>query len=126
MSLILDASALLTLLHREPGSERVEQVLDGALISTVNWVEVVQKALQRQVEVDPLREGFTQVGVTFEPFTPDQAESAARLWEGTRRFGLSLADRACLALAVERGLPILTADRAWRGLDLGVAIELLR
>ncbi|MEA3276787.1 MAG: type II toxin-antitoxin system VapC family toxin [Pseudomonadota bacterium] len=126
MSLILDASALLAMLHEEPGAEHVEQVLDRASVSAVNWAEVVQKSLQRQADVSWMREGFTELGVDFEPFTPAQAELAAHLWDETRRYGLSLADRACLALAAERNLPVLTADRTWSELDLSVEIQLLR
>ena len=126
MSLILDASALLALLHEEPGAETVEQGLDGALVSAVNWSEVVQKSMKRQADVSWMREGFIEVGVVFEPFTPAQAELAAHLWDKTRRYKLSLADRACLALAMERKAPVLTADRAWSKLDLDVDIQIVR
>nr|VFK10396.1 MAG: PIN domain nuclease, a component of toxin-antitoxin system (PIN domain) [Candidatus Kentron sp. LPFa]VFK13232.1 MAG: PIN domain nuclease, a component of toxin-antitoxin system (PIN domain) [Candidatus Kentron sp. LPFa]VFK26507.1 MAG: PIN domain nuclease, a component of toxin-antitoxin system (PIN domain) [Candidatus Kentron sp. LPFa] len=126
MTVVLDASALLAFLHKEPGAERVQHALDGALVSSVNWVEVVQKSLERQTGVSWLREGFSAVGVIFEPFTSAQAEIAARLWGKTRRYGLSLADRACISLAMERQLPILTADRIWAEPDLGVEIRLLR
>jgi len=126
VSLIRDASALLALLHEEPGAESVEQGLDGALVSAVNWSEVVQKSLKRQADVSWMREGFTEVGVVFEPFTPAQAELAAHLWDKTRRYGLSLADRACLALAMERKASVLTANRAWSKLDLGVDIQFVR
>ncbi|MBT8421206.1 MAG: type II toxin-antitoxin system VapC family toxin [Gammaproteobacteria bacterium] len=126
MSQVLDASALLTLLHEEPGARDVERALNGALVSTVNWAEVVQKSLKRQADVSWMRKGFSEVGVIFEPFTLVQAETAARLWNKTYRYGLSLADRACIALAMDRQLPILTADRAWAELDLVIEIRLLR
>jgi ribonuclease VapC len=126
MSLILDASALLALLHREPGAERVEQSLQDALVSAVNWAEVIQKSLWRHADISGLRTGFIEVGVAFEPFTAEQGEIAARIWERTRGRGLSLADRACLALAMERKLPILTADRAWSELDLELDIQIIR
>ena len=126
MSVVLDASALLAFLHEEPGGERVSSVLEGAHVSAVNWSEVLQKALQLDVEIDGMQQEFVDVGVTFEPFTPEQAEIAARLFTRTREHGLSLADRACLALAMEKGLPVLTADRAWGRLKLDVAIEVVR
>lgn len=126
MTCVLDASAVLTFLHDESGADRVRQVLDGAVVSAVNWAEVVQKSLRRQADVSGMREEFVDIGVVFEPFTPEQAEIAARLWERTRAFGLSLADRACLALALERGLPVLTADRAWTALGLGIDIRMVR
>jgi len=126
MSVVLDASALLAFLHEEPGGERVSPVLEGAHVSAVNWSEVLQKSLQRDVDIDGMQQEFTEVGVIFEPFTPEQAETAVRLFTGIRNHGLSLADRACLALAVEKGLPVLTADQTWGQLKLDVAIEVVR
>lgn len=126
MTLVLDASSVLAFLHDEPGAERVWSVLSQAVVGTVNWSEVVQKALRRQVDITGMREEFVQAGVVFSPFTVEQAEIAALLWDKTRHLGLSLGDRACLALAMEQQLPILTADRAWSGLDLDLQIQLVR
>jgi len=126
LSAVLDASALLAFLHGEPGEKRVSAVLEGARISAVNWSEVVQKSLQRQVDIEGMEQEFIEVGVIFEPFTPQQAETAARLWSRTRNHGLSLADRACLALAIERQAPVFTADRAWAELDLDLDIRIVR
>ncbi len=126
MSVVLDASALLAFLHEEPGGELVSPVLEGARVSAVNWSEVLQKSLQRRVDVEGMRQEFTDVGVIFEPFTPEQAETAARLFTQTRNHGLSLADRACLALAMDKGLPTMTADRAWAAIELDVEIEVIR
>lgn len=123
---VLDASALLAFLHDEPGAARVRDALEGGSVSAVNWAEVVQKASRRGVEVTGMREEFEDIGVVFEPFTPEQAEVAARLWERTRTRGLSLADRACLALGMERRVAVLTADREWVELELGVRIILVR
>lgn len=126
MTLILDASSLLAFLHDEPGAERVRSALAGALVSAVNWSEVVQKSMQRQADVSGMRQEFVEVGVIFIPFTEEQAEIAAYLWDKTRHHGLSLADRACLALAMERKRPILTADRVWSELGLDLAFLLIR
>jgi len=126
MGVVLDASALLAFLHEEPGGERVSPVLEGAHVSAVNWSEVLQKSLQKGVDIEGMPQEFIEVGVTFEPFTPQQAETAARLFTRTRDHGLSLADRACLALALDKGLPVMTADRAWGRLKLDVAIEVVR
>ncbi len=125
MTLVLDASALLAWLHREPGGELVGTVLDGASISAVNWSEVIQKSLQKGVEVQGMLDEVTDLGLTVEPFTAAQAEQAARLWAQTRGSGLSLGDRACLALAMDRSAPVLTADRDWASLALGVEVQLL-
>ena len=126
MSVILDASALLAFLHEEPGGERVSPVLEGAHVSAVNWSEVLQKSLQRDVDIDGMQQEFTEVGVIFEPFTPEQAETAARLFTRTCNHRLSLADRACLALAMDKGWPVMTADRAWAELAIDVEVEVIR
>ena len=126
MTLVLDASALLAWLHRESGGERVAAVLDGASMSAVNWSEVIQKSLQKGGEVRGMLDEVTDLGLAIEPFTATQAEQAARLWAQTRGLGLSLGDRACLALAMDRSAPVLTADRDWGDLALGVEVQLLR
>ncbi|HEB57673.1 MAG TPA: PIN domain-containing protein [Gammaproteobacteria bacterium] len=126
MSVVLDASALLAFLHEEPGGEKISPVLGGACISAVNWSEVLQKSLQRDVDINGMQQEFIEVGVIFEPFTPEQAEIAARLYPQTRNRGLSLADRACLALALDKGWPVMTADRTWAGLGVDVEVEVIR
>lgn len=126
MTCVLDASALLALFHRERGAERVEAALEGALVSTVNWAEVVQKSVARAVAIDGMREELLGTGVSFEVFTQQQAETAGKLWLETRPLGLSLGDRACLALALEKSLPVLTADRDWKKLRLKLAVRIIR
>ena len=130
MSVVLDASALLAYLQDEPGGEHVRAVLPRAVMSTVNWTEVVGKAREEGVDTQGLREDLESLGLAFEPFSVVQAEIAGRLnertRERTRRYGLSLGDRACLALGSDRGVPVCTADRAWKTLHLGVEIETLR
>ena len=126
MALVLDASSLLAFLHDEPGADKVWSTLSGALVGAVNWSEVVQKSLQRQADITGMRQEFVEAGVLFVPFTAEQAEIAAQLWEKTRALGLSLADRACLALAIERKVPVLTADRAWSALSLDLDIQFIR
>ncbi len=126
MTCVLDASALLALFRREPGAARVERALDGALVSTVNWAEVVQKAVACHVPIEGMREELLGTGVSIEVFTGEQAETAGMLWTKTRKLGLSLGDRACLSLALEKSLPVLTADRDWKKLRLDIEIELIR
>ncbi len=123
---VLDASALLAFLHEEAGAERVRQALDGSIVCSVNWAEVVQKSLLKRANVAGMRDEFAEVGVDFEPFTASQAEIAAHLLERTCHHGLSLADRACLSLAMERKAPVLTADQTWGELELGIEIQILR
>lgn len=126
MSLVLDASAVLAYLHREPGWDKVRAAIGEACIGAVNWSEIAQKATRKGLNVETARVLLTEVGLTIVPFSARQAEVAAHLWEKTHSRGLSLADRACLALAMEQQAPVLTADRVWRELDLGIEIRLVR
>lgn len=123
---VLDASALLAALHGEPGGDQVKTRLDRAAISSVNWAEVVQKGLARGLAVEGLREDLEALGLAILPFTPEDAEASAQLWPRTRALGLSLGDRACLALALRLGLPALTADQAWEHLEVGVDVRVVR
>lgn len=123
---VLDASALLAYLHQESGWERVRLALAGACIGAVNWCEVAQKASRNGLDVLRVRSLLQDMEMSIVPFTLDQAEIAAQLWQQTHPLGLSLADRACLALAMERQRPILTADRAWSELSLGLDIQFIR
>ena len=126
-SCVLDASALLALLQQEPGAETVETLLEEAVISSVNWSEVVQKSLDRGVELDNLREDLKALGLAIAPFDVEDAEIAAALRRGTAELGLSLADRACLALASRLSIPALTTDSAWAELQLeAVFVRLIR
>ena len=126
MSVVLDASALLAYLQDECGGERVRSVIPHAVMSTVNWTEVIGKARDDGVDTQGLREDLASLGLALEPFSADQADIAGRLKERTRERGLSLGDRACLALGSDRGETVYTADRAWMQLELGVDIEAIR
>ena len=126
MSVVLDASALLAYLQGEPGGERVKAVLGQAVLSTVNWAEVIGKAREQGVETEGLREDLASLGLTFEPFSTAQAEIAGHLKERTKRLGLSLGDRACLSLGYDRCETVYTADRAWQRLSLGFEVVTIR
>ncbi|HUL11885.1 MAG TPA: type II toxin-antitoxin system VapC family toxin [Methylococcaceae bacterium] len=123
---VLDASALLAFLQDEPGSEIVDAVLSSSRLSTVNWAEVVQKSVARGVDVRGMREDIEALGVAIEPFTVEQAEIASDLWKETKSFGLSLGDRACLALGLQTGATVLTTDTVWENLKLDLNIRILR
>ena len=123
---VIDASALLAALHNEPGGEVVEPRLSHAAMCSVNWTEVVQKTLSWGIDIDGLRRDVEGIGLTIVPFTAVDAETSVGLWSPTRPLGLSLADRACLALARRLDLPVLTSDREWARLDVGVVIETVR
>ena len=123
---ILDASSLVAFLHDEPGSDAVvDAIAETATVSIVNWAETLSKIAYDGVDppqvATPLRETLI-----LEPLTETDCIEIARLRPLTKAHGLSLADRACLALAKRLGLPILTADRDWADLDLGITIHLIR
>jgi PIN domain nuclease of toxin-antitoxin system len=126
MNYVLDASAVLAYLHGEYGDDRVRSLIHSAGICAVNWSEVVQKALAKKVDVRGMHEDLLQMGLKVVPFTPWQAELAGRLWTDCRHFGLSLADRACLALGLDCAVPVLTMDKVWQELKLDLEIEVLR
>jgi len=124
---VLDASALLAYLHREPGYEIVREAIQkGAVISTVNLAEALGKLKAKGL--DPARIGskLKALGLQDVPFDEADALLVAELDPLTRPKGLSLGDRACLALAKRLGLPALTADRAWAELPLGVEVRVVR
>lgn len=123
---VVDASALLAMLHSEPGADVVEAAVDGAAISTVNWSEVCQRSIARGVDTAGFRADVAALGLALMDFTAEDAERAAELWPPTRQLGLSLGDRACLALASRLGRRALTADRSWLALSLGIEIESIR
>lgn len=122
---VVDASALLAMLQGEPGSDVVATILATAVVSTVNWSEVLQKARGHGVDVTDLEADLSHLGVTFAPFTTSEASVAADVWH-QGGCSLALADRACIATARVRGLPVVTADRAWMTLDLGVEVRSIR
>ena len=127
MNVVLDASALLALLHNEKGADKVEEaMLNKAVISTVNWTEVIQKAIAKNISIDDLDNDLAVVGLSFFSFDRQQARIAGSLWQQTKELGLSLGDRACLALAQHLDLPVLTADKIWQQLNIGVSIQLIR
>ena len=130
---MLDASALLAFLANEAGADVVEAALaaGGAVMHTVNWAEVLTKRAERGDDPAILEAAFIQSGLVhqllaIDPGQPEDAVRVAALRMGTRPAGLSLGDRYCLALGVRLGIPVLTADRAWRGLAIGVQIDLIR
>lgn len=125
-AVVLDASALLAYLQDEKGAETVEARLPDSIISSVNWAEVLQKALASGADVEGLREDLQALGLNILPFTPEEAEIAARLAQPTRRYGLSLGDRACLSAGLKLELPILTTDRVWLKLKLAADIRVVR
>lgn len=124
MRAVLDASALLAWLQDEPGAAVVEAELADGAISSLNWSEVLQKSLAHGVDTTGLREDLEASGLAIVPFDADDAEQAARLWAPGS--GLSLADRACLALGLRHGVPVWTADRMWSRTVLSITVRVIQ
>lgn len=123
---VLDASAVLALFEREPGWQQVAARLKGAAISAVNWSEIVQKNLDRGTPLDTSRSWAASNGIEVVEFARQDAELAAALERRTRAAGLSLGDRACLALAQRMRRTALTADGRWAHLKLAPPVEFIR
>lgn len=110
---ILDASALLAFANREVGYEEVREFIGSAAISAINLSEVVARLADRGLPQEEVRETLQGLGLEVVPFEEEHAYLTGMLRSATRPFGLSLGDRACLALAHTLGLPAITADRRW-------------
>ncbi len=122
----LDASALLALLFREPGHERVAAALSTCCMSAVNLAETLGRFARDGKPTADLWSRLQASGVDWVPFDSEQARLAAELLPKTQGHGLSLGDRACLALAMTRRIPAMMADRSWANLELGVAVTVIR
>ncbi|HEX7758538.1 MAG TPA: type II toxin-antitoxin system VapC family toxin [Caulobacteraceae bacterium] len=123
---ILDSSAVLAFMLNEPGSEAVRVAIVNAGICAVNYAEVASKIVDGGGDPAELRQMLSEANCDVIEADIDLATNAGLLRASTRHRGLSLGDRFCLALAQELSLPVLTADQAWRDLDLGVEITLIR
>lgn len=124
--MVLDTSAVLALLWGEPGAEPVAEALSEARISAVNLAELTAKLIDRGASDQAAVDIFESLGIEVVSFDTPLAVAAGLMRRQTRDLGLSLGDRACLALARSEGAVALTADRAWSRADLGVAVEMIR
>ncbi len=124
---VLDASAILAILNQEPGSERLSlEVLSEAVGSTVNLAEVQARLVNKGGIPEEAWEDALSTVREVVSFTEEQAKIAGSLVVQTRTLGLSLGDRACLALGILLDAPVYTTDRAWKKLKVGIPIHLLR
>jgi PIN domain nuclease of toxin-antitoxin system len=124
--IVLDTSALLAFVNGEAGGEVVAEIIGEAVISTVNLAEAVTKLVGRGASLDRARDILAMADYAVADFDRALAEIAGSLVTRTRPHGLSLGDRACLALAQRERLPALTSDRAWSEVDSGIEIRLFR
>lgn len=123
---VLDASAVLALLQEEPGSDVVEEFLPAAVISSVNYAEVVGKLFDANLSAKEVQQILAFLSIPVVEFTETFALRVGALKKNTSHLGLSLGDRACLALAESLGVPAVTADRIWMKANVGVEVVVVR
>ena len=124
-SSVVDASAVLAVLNQEPRARRWRGSLADAAVSTVNLSEVIAKLSEVGIDEGRIRGALDALGMTIASFDVDLAYDAGLLRSRTKSLGLSLGDRACLALAMRMKLPALTTDRAWTRLRLEAEIAIM-
>jgi len=124
---VLDASAILAVVFQEPGAEKLtDEILDDAVASTVNLAEVQAKLVKKGYDTEVAWSDALLLETAPEPFTADQAKTAGSLIAKTAKYGLSLGDRSCLALAIALKAPVYTTEKAWKDLKVGVPIHVIR
>ena len=125
---VVDASALLAYLFEEPGAELVAELLDAgsALVSSVNYAETVSKLIDRKMPEDVVKITMENLGLEVVSYDEQQALLTGLFRKSCLSYGLSLGDRACFALASIGDFPVMTADRIWQEVPLGVEVSLIR
>ena len=126
MTVVLDSSALLAITWGEDGATVALRAAEDAIMSAVNVTEVITRLVDRGASREEALRSLRRVGPAVRPFDESLALDAGFLRTATRRYGLSLGDRACLALAMRERAPVVTADKAWAQLDLGVDVQVIR
>jgi len=129
---ILDASAFLAYLYDESGAEVVESaIIQGVYMSAINWAEVLSKVSDKGEDPESLTVQLQNkglIGESFEILSTTEADALliAQLRPLTKNIGLSLGDRACLALGKRLELPVLTSDKIWANINLGIQVTIIR
>ena len=125
-SVVLDASALMAFLHSEPGGDIVWEALSDAVISAVNYSEILKKAIERGKDAEQVASAIRRLSLVIIPFDEVHAAAAAELYLQAKPHGMSFADRACLSLGVMRRNTVLTAERDMRLVSLPIKVKLIR
>ncbi len=124
---VFDASAMLALIQHERGAEKLtDEIVENAVASTVNLAEVQSKLVKASNDPDRAWIASLSTISAAEPFTSEQAKIAGDLIAKTEKYGLSLGDRSCLALAIALQAPVYTTEQAWKNLKVGVPIHVIR
>ncbi|MEQ1932156.1 MAG: type II toxin-antitoxin system VapC family toxin [Parvularculaceae bacterium] len=123
---VLDASVPLAMFRREPGAEQARRLLPSAVVSAVNHAEIISKLIEWNPAGSSASDANETPAYAIAEFTAELAYQTGLLRAPTKRLGLSLGDRACLALGLNEKLPVYTMDRRWAELEIGVEIRSLR
>ena len=122
---VLDASAILAVLFREPGADLIERYYPHAIVSSVNLSEVAAKLCDCGMATSEVEELLSGLGLEVRNFDEPQALAAGSLRKATRSRGLSLGDRACLALGIAEGVAVVTTDRNWSAVSRTVGVQVI-
>jgi PIN domain nuclease of toxin-antitoxin system len=124
---VFDASAMLALLQHERGEEKLTaDILARSIASTINLAEVQSKLVKMRRDPDAAWVAALSSVDSVEPYTREHARIAGNLITTTEKYGLSLGDRSCLALAIALKAPVYTTEQVWRELKVGVPIHVIR
>lgn len=123
---VLDASALIAFLRKEPGGDKVAEVLTRSCISAVNLAETYSKMAEHGKALEAVAYQVERLRIPVIPFDSEQARLVASLWKESRQVGMSLGDRACLSLAIKTSLPALTTEATWVNCSFGVQVVKIR
>ena len=124
--IVFDTSVAIAILREEPGHKEAERLLGQALISTVNLAEIASFLARSDSSLELIRSVISRFPFQIIPLSQEIAQLAGSLLQHTKKYGISLGDRACLALAISRNLPVLTVDKVWKQLELPIEVKLLR
>lgn len=123
---VLDSSAILAVTGNESGAEVVIPVIRRSVISCVNYLECLRKIVEAGMPAAEASLMLEEMEIEVIDYTIVQADLAASMVREAKHKGISLGDLACLSLAKHMKLPVLTADKTWAKLKVGVKVKLIR
>ena len=124
--IVLDASAILAVILKEPGAARVEAAFDHAVISAATLTEILTKTYQRGLDSEGSYRRILNFGINIVPVTTKQARIAAEISRAPRELDLSLGDRLCIALAISLNCELMTSDRGMSEFKAGIPVTRFR